>query len=215
MKRMSSVFAALCVGALLVSAHALHAGGKSITIRGSYFAPEGADAGFALGGSVGRQFDEVVELGIGTDIFWKNYTKSTVISTQDLPSGITPITETHPIQYNTIIVPVMLELMIKIPIVSSFGAFGHGGLGYEFLFNRERNYYTGGKDTRFYSGFTWQIGGGVMVNLGSESSLFVEGFYDHGKPQRNLKEFIRGAPVFESVNLSGFGVRVGLSLGPL
>jgi hypothetical protein len=215
MKRMLSVLAAAFIGALLLSAHALHAGGKSFSIRGGYFAPEGANAGFSLGGSVGTQFDEMVGLGIGTDIFWKNYTKSTVISKENLPSGLTPQKETVPIAYNTIIVPLMLELMIRIPIVSSFGAFAHGGLGYEFLFNGERNYYTGEKDNRFYSGFTWQIGGGVMVNLGSQSSIFVEGYYDHGKPRRNLKEFIAGAPVFESVNLSGFGIRAGLSLGPL
>lgn len=215
MKKKKWVLAVLCLSALFISAPAIHAGGKSFTLRGSYSAPDGASAGFSLGGSVGNQFDEVVGLGIGTDIFWKNYRKDTFVADADYPSGVTVNTYETLVEYTTIIVPVMLELMINIPIESNFGAFGHGGLGYEFLFNRERNYFTGDKDTRLYAGFTWQIGGGVMVKLGSASSLFVEGFYDHGKARRNLRGASEGLPIFEEVNLSGFGARLGLSLGPL
>ena len=53
-----------------------------------------------------------------------------------------------------------------------------------------------------------------MVRLGAESSLFVEGYYDHGRPKRALKGASKDLPVFQEVDLSGFGARVGLSLGP-
>jgi hypothetical protein len=204
----------LTAGALLVSAHVLHASGRSFTIRGSYFAPEGADAGFSLGGSVGTQFDEVVELGIGTDIFWRNYRKTSVVA-QTISGGIVTSTTTTLVQYNTVIVPIMLELMVKIPVIPKFSVFGHGGLGYEFLFNKERNYASGVSDTRFYSGWTWQAGAGVMFKLGRESAIFAEGFYDHGKARHKLKDLILFLPAFEEVDLSGFGARVGFSLGPL
>ncbi len=215
MKRMSwFLAAALCAGALLVSAQALAASGKSFTIRGSYFAPEGADAGFSLGGSIGTQFDEVVELGVGTDVFWRNYRKTSVVA-QTISGGIVTSTTTTLVEYNTVIVPIMLELMIKFPIIPKFSVFGHGGLGYEFLFNKERNYLSGVSDNRFYSGFTWLVGTGVMFKLGDDSAIFAEGFYDHGKPKHNLKNPILNLPAFEEVDLSGFGGRIGISLGPL
>jgi hypothetical protein len=214
MKRMSWMSAALCVGALLMSAQALHAGGKSFTIRGSYWAPQGASSGFSLGGSVGTQFDEVVELGVGTDIFWRNYRKTSVVA-QTVSGGLVTSTTTTLVEYSTVVVPLMLELMVKIPVFPGGKVFGHGGLGYEFLFNRERNYASGVSDNRFYSGFTWLLGSGLMFKLGSESAVFVEGFYDHGKPKHDLKDPIQFLPAFEEVNLSGFGARIGFSLGPL
>ena len=215
MKRTLSILFTLAV-ALFALAPALHASsGKSYTIRGSYFAPEGAKAGFTIGGGVGMMIDENVEIGIGTDIYYKNYRKTTRVATVISPGGVVTDTDAVLLEYNTFILPVMLELMIKFPVFPRGSVFGHAGLGYEFLFNKVDNFAAGISDRDFYSGFTWQLGGGFMIKLGNSSSLFVEGFYDWGRPKRNLKDPILNMPVYESVNLSGFGARVGLSLGPL
>jgi hypothetical protein len=213
-RRVLLVFISILILFFLVSSISF-AGDKHYTIRASYFTPSDAKAGFAFGGSVGAWVDEAVQIGIGTDFFFKNYRKESKVAENVLPDGTVTSTIRTEVEYNTYIIPLMLELTLNFPGLWKGSIFGQGGLGYELLINKEQNFATKVKETRLYGGFAWQVGGGASFKLGSDSALFVQGYYNGGKVRRKLKDPLEELPVSEEVNLSGLGVRVGLSLGPL
>jgi hypothetical protein len=111
--------------------------------------------------------------------------------------------------------PVMLELVIKVPIIWKSSVFAHGGIGYEVLFSKEQNFSDNVSDRRLYGGFAWMLGTGVRFELGDNSALFAEGFYHNANVKRARKDIKEALPVFEQVDLSGLGVRVGIALGPI
>jgi hypothetical protein len=140
--------------------------------------------------------------------------KESTVAQTVLPNGTIVSTITTEVEYHTYILPLMLELTLNFPALWKGSIFGHGGLGYELLINKEQNYASKISETRLYGGFTWQVGGGVSFKLGSDSALFVQGYYNNGTVRRKLKNPLEELPVSEEVNLSGLGARVGLSLGP-
>jgi len=216
MKRIGLWCTLIFIAGFLVSGTTVYAeSGRAYSIRASYFSPSDAKAGFAFGGSVGTMIDEAVEIGVGADIFYKNYRKDTRVAETISPSGIVTSTVVTEVQYDTVIFPVMLDLRVKFPALWKGNIFAHGGIGYEVLWNREQNFQTKVKETRWYGGFTWLVGAGLSFDLGSNSAFFVEGYYNGAKVRRNLKEAILELPVFEEVDLSGLGARVGFSLGPI
>jgi hypothetical protein len=188
--------------------------GKEFTLRASYFSPADAEAGFAFGGSIGYRVDEFVALGFGTDFLYKTYKKSTEVATKDYESGISTTTVVNSVQYNTLMVPMMGEVTITIPVFWKLSALAQGGVGYEILWNKEENFETKTSDSRLYGGFTYQLGAGVRIGLGRDSGLFAEGYYNHAKVKRNAKDIVADLPVFEQVDLSGFGARAGIMIGP-
>ncbi len=215
MKRLRIWFILLVIIGMLSGASALNADtGKGFSIRASYFSPSDAQAGFAFGGSFGYMFDRFVELGIGTDFLYKTYRERTPVATEDLPSGVAVTTVENKVQYNRLIIPILAELTVKFPVFWKASVFGQGGLGYELLWNKEENFETGKSDSRLFGGFTYQFGAGMLIGLGRDTALFAEGYYNHAIVKRNRDDIIKDLPVFEEVDLSGFGARVGISLGP-
>jgi hypothetical protein len=211
MKRIGLWFGTLALIVAFAAASSAYAGkGRAYTLRVSYFMPDYADSWFTFGGSVGTMIDESIEIAIGTDIYYKYYTKQTEVATDKAGTNIV----TMEVENNTVIVPLMAELMVKFPALWKGSIFGHGGIGYEVMWNKEQNYAQNVTDKRWYGGFAWQLGAGVSLRLGRSSALFAEGYYHHAKVRRK-KGVVEYLPVYEQVNLSGVGARVGLSIGPL
>jgi len=198
---------------LILAASSAYAGKKdAYTLRVSYYEPESAVAGFTFGGSAGAVFDDIVTLGVGTDVYYRNFTKDSKVATQGYVDGSSSTLYVTEIQYDTVIVPVMAELSIRIPIVWKLSAFGHGGLGFDIMWTKEQDFATGVSDSRWYAGFAWMGGVGLSYKLGNDTALYAEGFYKHSKVKRNRDDLTVDMPVFEEVDLSGLGVRLGVAL---
>jgi hypothetical protein len=185
---------------------------SAYTLRVSYYDPESAEAGFTFGGSAGAVFDDVVTLGVGTDVYYRNFKKDTKVADVDYLNGDESALYMTEIQYTTLIVPIMAELSVRIPIVWKLSIFGHGGLGFDVMWAKEENYDTGSTDNRWYAGFAWMGGAGLSIKLGTDTALYAEGFYKHSKVKRNRDDLTVDMPVFEEVDLSGLGVRLGVAL---
>jgi hypothetical protein len=211
MKRIGLWLGTLFLIGLFMASSSAYAGNRAYSFRVSYFLPDYADSWFTFGGSVGAMIDEAVEIGIGTDIYYRYYTKDTEVAGDKDGTFII----TREVEYNTVIIPLMAELTVKLPIIWKSSIFAHGGVGYEIMWNKEQDYTTDASDRRLYGGFAWQLGAGVSLRLGHSSALFAEGYYHHAKVKRRLKDVVQYLPMFEQVNLSGVGARVGLSIGPL
>jgi hypothetical protein len=217
MKRFRIWIITLIIVAMVSVASALNADtGKGFTLRASYFSPSDAQAGFAFGGSYGYMFDRFVELGVGADFLYKTYRESTPVATEEFESGLNSTTVVNRVQYNRLIIPILAELTVKFPVFWKASIFGQGGIGYELLWNKEENFEPGvsRSDSRLYGGFTYQFGAGLLIGLGRDSALFAEGYYNHAVVKRSREDIVKDLPVFEEVDLSGFGARVGIALGP-
>lgn len=94
--------------------------------------------------------------------------------------------------------------------VSGMSPYIGGGLGAALLMNREINYLTDESDTRFFAAWTWNVTGGIEYELGGNSSLRAELFYNRALMKGSRDESKEGYPVYDQLNMSGIGLRLGL-----
>jgi len=186
---------------------------KTSVLKIGYFGPRDAKNGFIFGVNMGNSVDELVDLGFGVDIFHRSYRKDSQIAETISPGGVVEHTVVRELDFSTTAIPVMGTVTIKLSGAMPFTYFVGGGLGYEFLWNRETNYVAGASEKRFYHGFAWRAEGGILYQLGSRSSLIGEVFYMGANPKRNREKTAQGLPVWQEVNMSGFGFRIGLRIG--
>ena len=186
------------------------------TIRFGQLNPKDAKSGLIAGLNYGVLVDERVDVGFSADIFWKNYTKETRIDATTLGNSVTESTYMREIDFKTILLPVMATVNVRIPIEEYSPLFFivGGGIGWEFLFNQEKNYTENKEDKRFYNGFGYMLNAGILYQIGSRSSILAELGYNGSKVSR-AKDTVAGLPVWNEVNVSGFMFRVGLRLGLL
>lgn len=179
-----------------------------------YQDPADAKAGYIFGLNVGRMIDEGLSWGFEFNYFQKTYQKVTDVKDIQLPSGITPTQKELELQYKTYIIPLFLKLNLEnqLGYKSPFFLRASGGLGWEMVWNSEDNYLTGNHSTRFYNGFGWQACLGVGFQVSSSANLFVDGVYNGSKVKRNEKSNEEGLPTWEELDLSGFGIRLGISI---
>jgi hypothetical protein len=186
------------------------------TFRFGQLNPKDAKSGLMLGFNHGVLVDERVDVGFSTDIFWKSYTKETLIDATTLGTSVTESTYMREIDFKTILLPIMATVNVRIPMEDYSPVFFilGGGIGWEFLFNQEKNYTEDKEDKRFYNGFGYMLNAGVLYQIGSRSAILAELGYNGSKVSRS-KDTVAGLPVWNEVNVSGFMFRVGLRLGLL
>ncbi len=178
-----------------------------------YLSPKDAKAGLLLGTEMTFKVDETVELGLSTNLFYKNYKQLSVVAAPGYAAGINEKVVQQELEYSTFAVPLYAIVNIVIPTGRYFGYQLHGGLGYEFLFNKENNYLEQKSERRFYKGLSWISSIGFHYIIGSRSALIGEILYHSARVSRNRSESEEGLPIWSEVNLSGFGFRFGIRLG--
>ncbi len=185
----------------------------TLGIHAGYINPKDTKSGFMVGGMWGTAIDESVSLGLGFDIIHKSYTERSRVASTSGPADVDYGTYVDELSYSRTILPLSMEIDLKIPTSRYMGYFLRGGLGYTWLWSKEENYVQGKKEElRNFSGFGWQAGAGIYYHIGSRSTFTADLFYLNNKVSRDVKKTIEGLPVYERVDLSGLGVRVGVLL---
>ncbi len=182
-------------------------------IKIGYLSPKDAQPGLLLGTEMTFKVDETVELGVSTNLFYKNYKQLSVVAAPGYAAGINERVVQQELEYSTFSLPLYAIVNVVIPTGRYFGYQLHGGLGYEFLFNKENNYLEQKSERRFYKGLSWISSVGFHYIIGSRSALIGEVLYHSARVSRNRSESAEGLPVWSEVNLSGFGFRFGIRLG--
>jgi hypothetical protein len=201
----------LAVFFLLSAAASLWAQEKFTEFQGGVLVPTDAKTGFIGGLTFGRMVDESVGWGFEVDFYRKTYTKETTVD-----STTTSMVEEHVVQTEienaTTMLPVYFKLILHTQVLPKLDLRLGAGIGYEFMWNSETNYTQQTDDTRFYSGFTWQVGGGLSMPVSRASDFFLDLSYHSGSPSRGETENQMGLPVRTEVDMSGFMIRAGLRL---
>jgi hypothetical protein len=196
------VFSAQTLFAQRNSIFGLHAG---------YFSPKDTKHGMLFGATLGKAFDESVDIALGLDVFHTSYTDEAEVA-KTVENGITMTKTVTSVEYSRTILPITLNVNVKVPAGRYFGYHFQGGLNYDLLFSKEKNYKQNVTENRSFGGLGWHGAAGIYYLIGSHSTLIANLFYDNCTVKHSLDESIEGLPVTEKVNLSGLGFKIGVVL---
>ena len=180
-------------------------------VQAGYLNPKDAKAGLMVGGTFGTSIDEAVDLGIGIDIFHNSYSDESHVASSD-QSGLSTNTYITNVEYTRTIIPINLVINVKLPVCRYMGYFIRGGIGYQFLFSKEKNYELEKNETRRFGGLGWQGGAGLYYDVGRRSTVIADIFYNNAKVSRSVENSVKGLPTSERISLSGLGFRLGVIL---
>mgnify|MGYP001196558279 FL=1 len=178
---------------------------------GLYSPPE-IETGLNIGYGYYRYIDDMVSAGVKMDAFWTNYKKVSSVGIADTTGlGQTITTQTVEVDMTSYLLPLMGTVRVMLPIeLGAFSPYTNVSLGWNILFNNETNYVTGEQTFRFFNGFGWSLGAGASLGLGEKSSLGVETYYRSAKMKANVDETELGLPIYDELDMTGFGVQAGL-----
>lgn len=213
----SAAFFVTCLILIFTMATAEARNMNASTIKIGMLNPNDAKSGFIFGFNHGIVIDERVDIGFSADLFRKTYKKDVQIASKEYSQGVSEKTFQREMEFTTMIIPLMATIDLKIPFSDYRPApflYIHGGLGWEMMFNSEKNYVEDKKDSRFYSGFGYMLGVGLLYELGSRSAVIAELGYNGCRVSRDQKK-VEGLPVWDEVNVSGMMLRLGIRMGIL
>jgi hypothetical protein len=198
---------------IIISGNCLFSRAPFTELKVGYQNPADADAGYIFGANFGRMIDESLSWSFELNYFQKGYKRVTQIEDLQL-NGIDPSQKQLELEYRTHIIPFFLKINYEhaLGYRSPFYARASAGLGWEMLWNKVDNYVSDTHKTRFYHGFGWQGAVGVGFAISTSANLFLDGIYNGSKVKRNESTNENGLPIWEELDISGLGIRVGVSI---
>ena len=179
-------------------------------LKGGALFPQGTETGIIIGLGYGRMLDENIGWTFEADYFWRTYTKETTVKID--PGMATETTIATEIENSTKMLPVMAQLIYLTKIAPNLDLRLSAGLGYAFLRNTEANYLIDVEKSNFYSGFAWQIGGGISIPISRTADFYGELNYFSSNPSKDAGETASGLPQYTEIDMSGLMVRVGVRI---
>ena len=152
---------------------------------------------------------------IGGQIEWRHRGNSDtqVISQQPAPGGTTITVRQDLSRSSSDLVPMMGFIQVSgdasMQAIPYFGA----GAGLEVLHLSAQNFQTGEEFDGTFTGFGWQLWGGVGMLLSGRTRLNVEAFYNGSELSRDVDDAFSGQTFRETIDMNGAGARVGLAMG--
>jgi hypothetical protein len=178
------------------------------TVKLGVFDPSATSAGFILGYEGGWYVDDNFLFGYSIDWFNKNYVDENLVTDFNSTFGINSQLNELRATTNLNSFPLMGTVSGNWPIGPRTRAFITGSLGLEILFISYRNYDNpNNSDSKVASDLCWNLGGGVMYELGKRTDGIIELTYHNSNPGW---QYTVNDRIFErSYNMSGLMLRLG------
>ncbi len=190
--------------------------------RFGFLAPQDASIGSMFGFCYGSSIDNTVVLFPSADLFYRNFSKERKIgyATDNANNPVQTIQKTSDI--STYYLPLQLNGKVNIPADSKFKPFVGGGFGLGLLWenvfvaafqedNADHTFHSTVKETKFYSGFNWNLQAGVRYSLSRHTAIYGELFYNGGRMKRDIQVTDTGI-TWNEIDMSGVGLRIGLEV---
>jgi len=184
--------------------------------RFGFLAPKDVYTGTIAGYCYGSTFDNTVTLFTSGDLFYRNYTKQKKIGYYEIAnSGTHVATYLKTADISTYYIPLFLNGQVNIPMQDKFRIYCGGGFGFgllwEDVFVAADPEHMAVDETKFFSGFNWNLRSGVRYPLSRHTALIGELFYNSGRMRRDILETPVGI-TWHEINMDGIGLRVGLEV---
>jgi hypothetical protein len=179
------------------------------TIKLGVYGPSATSAGFILGYEGGWYVDDNFIMGFSLDWFNKNYVDGNLVQDFNSIPGVDSKLNELRATTNLNSFPLMCTATGSWPIAPRTRAFVTGSVGLEILFISYRDYDNPyNSDSKVASDFCWNLGGGVMYELGRRTDGIIELTYHNSNPSW---QYTVNDRIFErSYDMSGFMLRAGL-----
>jgi hypothetical protein len=179
-----------------------------------FFDPDGPQsARFDIGVRGGPMVTENLQFGLGVDWIHKGENVSSVTSSTVGPGGV-PIEVTQDISRASVnMFPIMGFVQVSAPDNMSVVPYAGAGGGYQVLVLSGDDFTTGQSFEGTFSGWGWQVWGGVGLPLGGRTRLTGEVYLNRAELGRDANDVNTGLKVHETVNADGVGMRFGVAWG--
>lgn len=179
--------------------------------------PEDTGSGSIYGISVGQRIDSHLWYGAEVDYFNSTYRVETVVA-DSVVGGIRFRELQRELEFDTRI----LKLLGQISYTrrfrdtrnykSPFMYRASGALGWEMIWNHEENFAQGISRQRFFHGLGWQLSTGLGLQVSERGIIFADLYYNNSTASRNQDRDEEGLPVWEQIDISGIGFKVGINI---
>ncbi|RMI28092.1 MAG: hypothetical protein D6681_00030 [Calditrichaeota bacterium] len=175
--------------------------------------PEDTGSGNLIGISTGRRIDNRLFWGLEVNYFRTVYQQVTTIADTIL-GGAGVKTKQLELKFTTTVIPIFLKLdyELKLGPRSPFYFRASGALGWELIWNNENNFLLDIERTRFFQGLGWQLTTGLGIRISDKGLLFVDAIYNNAVASRNRERNELGLPIFQEIDVSGFGFKAGINI---
>jgi hypothetical protein len=179
------------------------------TIKLGVYDPSATSAGFILGYEGGWYVDDNFIMGLSLDWFNKNYVDGNLVQDFNSIPGVDSKLNELRATTNLNSFPLMCTATGSWPIAPRARAFVTGSIGLEILFISYRDYDNPyNSNSKVASDLCWNLGGGVMYELGRRTDGIIELSYHNSSPSW---QYTVNDRIFErSYDMSGLMLRVGL-----
>ena len=174
---------------------------------------EDSPTSFVVGMRGGPMVDPHVQLAFGLDWMHNGEKSRTVTGDPYEQGGVIIVPERELARASSDILPITANLQVNLatdgPMIPYVGIGG----GWQVLFLNAEDFATGEEFDATFSGWMWQLYGGVQFPLSGQARLVGEAFLHQGDAEREVDDVLTGATYREIVDLDGAGMRFGLSWG--
>lgn len=174
---------------------------------------QSTDIGTVFGVGFGNGIDDRLYWGIEANYFWTSYTQSTTVP-DTITGGTIISTEEVQLDYSTSILTLFFSFCFDYPMTpdSTFYFRASAGAGWEFLWSEEKNFVENKTRNRQFNSPGFQASAGLGLKISTTGILFMDVTYNEAVVKTGETHTEEGLPVYEQVDISGFGARVGLRL---
>ena len=177
--------------------------------------PEDTGSGNLYGFSTGKRIDSRLWWGFMIDYFNSTYRQETTIA-DSVVGGIRFREKQLELEFNTRILTLLGQISYERGIGNEkngpFFYRASGGIGWELIWNNEENFEEGIERQRFFNGLGWQLSTGLGLAISETGMIFADLFYNNSVANRNQDRDEEGLPVWEEINVSGLGIKVGINV---
>ncbi len=183
---------------------------NNFTFKVGYFAPSELKSGVVWGADYGYVIDENVTFLLSGDLYYRSIRN--ISKTGEIESyGVNQEKFVELSEWTGLHVPVTAKFKINFPLKSyKFKPYAIGGMGFGLtnVSFEGQNVDTSNnqEESLTYTGFVWQVGGGVMYRIGSRSNLLLEVIYNRAEFEKDNEDY------FTTLDSSGLMLRAGISV---
>jgi len=182
-----------------------------VNLKYGTFDPKGSpNGGSFLGLRTGAEFDNRLTLSFNLDAYWRSFTEEITIAQELDRNGNVITTSLTSFATTSTLIPLGVSLGLRLPGSRTLTPFVGVGVAYEILVNNVEDYASGIEDTNVYGGPGWQVFGGLMMPITSDTHLLGELWLNDAEVSRDVDNYSEGLPVRETIDVSGFGARLGI-----
>ncbi len=168
------------------------------------------DGGSFLGLRTGTEFDNRLTLSFNIDAHWRSYDEQITIAQEIDRNGNVITTSMTNFATTSTLIPLGVSLGLRLPGTHTLTPFIGVGVAYELLVNHVEDFASGIEDTNVYGGPGWQVFGGLIFPVTTDTHLLGELWINDAEVSRDVDDYSEGLPVRETINVSGFGARLGV-----